>query len=101
MTTRQQVAEVLAAFLAEHYSATGVDLVDAAMTDPRLRRLVAIHAQLPAVVEASAEECFRCACAESNDEACGCRQTAQQANDLLYKSAEAIRHRLHRLTPPS
>jgi hypothetical protein len=56
---RYTAAIALAPFLAEHYYATGRDLVDVAALDQAIMGLAAAYAQLPALAQQTSEAAAR------------------------------------------
>jgi hypothetical protein len=89
---RYTAAIALAPFLAEHYYATGRDLVDVAALDQAIMGLAAAYAQLPALAQQTSEAAARPGI--SATVAARGRLLCRQANDLLSETATAIRDRL-------
>jgi hypothetical protein len=89
---RYAAAIALAPFLAEHYHATGRDLVDVAALDQMVMDLAAAYAQLPALAQQISEATARPGIPWPV--AAHGRRLCWQANELLGETATAIRNRL-------
>ena len=84
---RYTAAIALAPFLAEHYYATGRDLVDVAALDQAIMGLAAAYAQLPALAQQTSEAAARPGI--SATVAARGRLLCRQANELLSETATA------------
>lgn len=85
----------LAPFLAEYRDETGIDLVDRAGSDGKLMRLALVHAELSTLIDDTTG-----LAAQPRAGKAGARSAMQgkrlslRVNDLLYVTADEIRHRL-------